>query len=44
MKNSLPEILFYFSEKINQLKGLGVKDIILDPDLVLEKHWNKIMH
>jgi len=27
----IPEILFYFSEKINQLKGLGVKDIILDP-------------
>ncbi len=27
----LSDIIFYFSEKINQLKALGIKDIILDP-------------
>ncbi|RRN76538.1 dihydropteroate synthase [Pseudoxanthomonas sp. SGD-10] len=27
----LADIIFYFSEKVSQLKDLGVKDIILDP-------------
>ncbi|SHJ05179.1 dihydropteroate synthase [Mesonia phycicola] len=30
-KNLIQEIVFYFSEKINQLRILGVSDIILDP-------------
>lgn len=30
-KDLIADIIFYFSEKINELKVLGVKDIILDP-------------
>ncbi|MGL5938361.1 MAG: dihydropteroate synthase [Phocaeicola sp.] len=29
--NFLPEVLYYFSEKVKQLKDLGVKDILIDP-------------
>lgn len=29
--NILKEVLYYFSEKVQQLKELGVKDIIIDP-------------
>ncbi|MBP6231289.1 MAG: dihydropteroate synthase [Paludibacteraceae bacterium] len=30
-KHLIPEMLYYFSEKINQLKQRGVNDIIIDP-------------
>lgn len=30
-KNLIQEVVFYFSEKVNQLRILGVNDIILDP-------------
>ena len=30
-KDVTAEVIYYFSEKINQLKSLGVNDIILDP-------------
>lgn len=30
-ENLVPEVMYYFSEKVRQLRQLGVKDIILDP-------------
>ncbi len=30
-KDFIPEILFYFAEKVDKLKRLGINDIILDP-------------
>jgi dihydropteroate synthase len=30
-KELLPEILFYFSAKIEQFRKLGIKDVIIDP-------------
>ena len=38
--NLMKEIFRYFARKIHQLYELGVKDLILDPVLVLVRHWN----
>lgn len=38
--NLMKEIFRYFARKIHQLYELGVKDLILDPGLVLVRHWN----
>lgn len=37
----IQEMSFYFSEKITQLKDLGVKDIILDPGFGFAKNINQ---
>lgn len=46
--NLLKEIFFYFSEKVQQLRNLGVKDIILDPGFgfgkTLEHNYQLINH
>ena len=31
MKHIVQEVLYYFSEKVQQLRDLGAKDLILDP-------------
>lgn len=46
-KNFLPEVLFYFSEKIKQLRDLGLNDIIIDPGFGFAKsidHNYELMH
>lgn len=43
----LPEVLYYFSEKIKQLRDLGVNDIIIDPGFGFAKttdHNYELMH
>lgn len=46
--NMLKEILYYFSEKIQKLRDLGVKDIIVDPGFgfakTLEHNYELINH
>jgi len=37
-KNLIQDIVFYFSEKVKQLRGLGVNDIILDPGFGFAKN------
>lgn len=40
--NLLKEVFLYFSEKVQKLRDLGVKDIILDPGFGFGKQWNII--
>lgn len=46
--NLLKEVFFYFSEKVQKLRDLGVKDIILDPGFgfgkTLEHNYRLINH
>lgn len=37
-KNIMKEIIFYFSERINEAKKLGIKDIIVDPGFGFAKN------
>lgn len=39
----MKEVFMYFARKVQQLRELGLKDIILDPGLVLGRHWSIIM-
>ncbi|MBP3669441.1 MAG: dihydropteroate synthase [Bacteroides sp.] len=47
-ENLLKEVFFYFSEKVQKLRDLGVKDIILDPGFgfgkTLEHNYQLINH
>ncbi|MGL4851060.1 MAG: dihydropteroate synthase [Phocaeicola sp.] len=46
-KQFLPEVLYYFSKKVKQLRELGVKDIIIDPGFGFAKtidHNFELMH
>ena len=38
--NVLKEVLYYFSEKVQKLRDLGAKDIIIDPGFGSERRWN----
>ena len=46
-ENFLPEVLYYFSKKVKQLRELGVNDIIIDPGFGFAKtidHNYELMH
>lgn len=47
-ENFIPEMLYYFSEKLDQLKQRGIKDIIIDPGFgfgkTLEQNYAIINH
>lgn len=40
-ENLLQDILFYFSEKINRARSLGINDIIIDPGFGFAKNTNQ---
>lgn len=42
--NLIKDVFLYFARKVQQLRDLGVKDIILDPGFGFGKHWSIIMN
>lgn len=43
-ENLIKEVFLYFARKVQQLRDLGVKDIILDPGFGFVRHWSIIMN